>query len=91
MALKWTSRANLDLARLHAFLDPVDPAAAADAVDLILSGVESIAAHPRLGRRLFLYDPREVRRLVVADYEVRYELTARDIYILRLWYVREDR
>jgi plasmid stabilization system protein ParE len=91
MALRWTSKANLDLARLHAFLAPVNPAAAAATVELLLAGVRRIAAHPRLGARLTEFSPREVRRLVVGDYEVRYELRDDDLFVLRLWHVREER
>lgn len=91
MALRWTSKANLDLVRLHAFLEPVNPSAAAATVELILAGVRRIAAHPRLGARLAEFGPREVRRLVVGDYEVRYELRAADLFVLRVWHVCEER
>ena len=91
MGLRWTSQANRDLVRLHEFLAPVNPGAAAKAVRLILAGVERLAAHPRLGRRLTQYEPREVRSLVIGDYEVRYELKTKDLIVLRLWHAREDR
>lgn len=91
MALRWTSLANQDLVRLHEFLAPVNPAAAAKAVDVIVAGVRRLAVHPRLGRRLERYNPREVRTIVVNDYEVRYELREHDLIVLRLWHVREDR
>ena len=35
--------------------------------------------------------PRDVRRVIVGDYELRYEVTENLIYILRLWHAREDR
>ena len=36
-------------------------------------------------------EPREVRRLIVGNYEMRYEQTEGGAVILRLWHTREDR
>ena len=91
MSLRWTKLAHGDLRRLHAFLEPVNPAAAARAVRAIISRVERIPAHPRLGERLPRFESREVRGVLVGDYEVRYELIDTDIVILRVFPSREDR
>jgi plasmid stabilization system protein ParE len=91
MALRWTSIANRDLVRLHAFLEPVDARAAARAAKRVLAGVKHIARHPRLGVRLSEFDPREVRRLVIGDYEIRYEVTDHALFVLNIWHVFEDR
>jgi hypothetical protein len=37
------------------------------------------------------FEPREVRRILVGKYEMRYEIQESTIYILRLWHTREDR
>ena len=47
--------------------------------------------HPRLGSVLGQYAPREVRRLIVCDYEIRYEIQTGMIIVLNLWHGREDR
>ena len=47
--------------------------------------------HPRIGEQLHEFEPREVRRILVGHYEMRYEIRRSDIYILRLWHTREDR
>ena len=91
MALRWTSHANADLVRLHEFLQPVNPAAAARVVQQLIAGAGRIPRHPRLGARLREFDPREVRRVVVGDYEIRYELSGTDMFVLRIFHVREDR
>lgn len=91
MSVRWTTSANRDLVRLHTFLEPVDRRAAARAVKRILAGAKQIARHPRIGVRLPEFAPREVRRLIVGDYELRYELRANDLIILRIWHVHEDR
>ncbi|MEY4592360.1 MAG: hypothetical protein RIR18_1255 [Pseudomonadota bacterium] len=40
---------------------------------------------------LFEFEGREVRRLLVGDYEMRYEIQGSAVYILRLWHTRENR
>ncbi len=44
-----------------------------------------------MGERLDAYAPREVRRIIVGSYELRYEIAAGTIFILRLWHCRENR
>ncbi len=50
-----------------------------------------LAEHPRMGMRLEAYIAREVRRLIVGDYEVRYEIAYDVVSILRIHHVLEDR
>jgi plasmid stabilization system protein ParE len=35
--------------------------------------------------------PREVRRIIVGNYEMRYELVESTVFILRVWHTREER
>ena len=91
MALKWTSKAHADLARLHDFLRPVNPLAASRVVRQLIAGVKRIPAHPRLGVRLREFDPREVRKILIGDYEVRYTVLDTDVFVLRIFHTREDR
>jgi len=91
VALRWTSKAHSDLVRLHEFLRPVNPQAAGRVVRQLVAGAKRIPAHPRLGIRLREFEPREVRRVLVGDYEIRYELTGKDVIALRLFHTREDR
>ena len=91
MALRWTQLAKADLERIHSFLEPVSSVAALRAVRLVLATVRRVPRHPRIGVRLPQFGPREVRRLLVSDYEVRYEISGTEIIILRVWHLREDR
>ncbi len=91
MALRWTTSARADLARLHEFLEPVNPRAAALAVRQLVAGAKRIPARPRLGQRLRGFAGREVRRILIGDYEIRYELAGRDVFVLRIFHTREDR
>jgi plasmid stabilization system protein ParE len=47
--------------------------------------------HPRIGEKLEEFEPREVRRIIVGHYEMRYEIRASTIFVLRIWHTREDR
>ena len=91
MPLKWTASAERDLVRLHAFLAPVNSSVAAKVVKQLVSGAEQLLTYPQLGVVLEEFAPRDVRRVIVGDYELRYEVAESLIYILRLWHVREDR
>ena len=91
MELKWTSKALSDLARLHEFLAPVDKRAAARTVQMLTAAPTKLLMNPRIGERVEEFDPREVRRILVGHYEMRYEIQQSIIYVLRLWHTREER
>ena len=91
MELKWTSKALSDLARLYEFLAPVNKSAAAHTVQSLSSAPETLLENSRIGERLEEFDPREVRRIFVGHYEMRYEIQESTIYLLRLWHTRENR
>lgn len=91
MNVRWTGRASSDLARLYEHLRPVAPTAAARIVQQLARAPDRLIRHPRIGEKLDAYGPREVRRIIVGDYELRYEIAAQTILILRLWHCREGR
>jgi plasmid stabilization system protein ParE len=91
MELKWASKALSDLARLYEFLAPVNRAAAARTVQSLTTAPTNLLENPRIGERLEEFDPREVRRILVGHYEMRYEIQKSTIYVLRLWHTREKR
>ncbi|WP_083355135.1 type II toxin-antitoxin system RelE/ParE family toxin [Mesorhizobium sp. ORS 3428] len=90
MELKWTSKALSDLVRLHDFLAPTNSQAAARAVQSLAAGPARLIEHPRIGEKLEEFEPREVR-ILVGNYEIRYEIQNATIFVLRLWHTREDR
>lgn len=91
MDLRWTSKALSDLTRLHEFLATVNKPAAARAVQALTAASASLVTNPRIGERLEEFEPREIRRILVGRYEVRYEIEASTIFIMRLWHTREER
>ena len=91
MRLKWTSKALSDLVRLYEFLAPINKPAAARTVQSLTAAPSRLLEQPRIGERLHEFEPREVRRILVAHYEIRYEIQDTTIYVVRLWHTREDR
>lgn len=91
MELKWTGKALSDLVRLYEFLAPVNKQAAASTVKSLSAAPASLLVNPRIGEKLEEFEPREVRRILVGHYEMRYEIQESTVYVLRLWHAREDR
>ena len=91
MELKWANKGLSDLARLYEFLAPVNKAAATHTVQSLSKAPEQLLANPRIGEKLFEFEPREVRRILVGQYEMRYEIQNETIYVLRLWHTRKVR
>ena len=79
------------MARLYQFLAPLNKRTAAGTVQALTKAPTILLTNPRIGEQLFQFDPREVRRILVGEYEVRYEIQNSIIYVLRLWHTREDR
>jgi plasmid stabilization system protein ParE len=90
MQLKWTSKALADLARLHDFLAPVNRSAAARTVQSLTAAPTNLLTNPRIGEKLDEFEPREIRRILVGHYEMRYEIQESTIYLLRIWHTREE-
>ena len=91
MKVQWTNKGLSDLVRLHEFLSPVNPRAAAKVVQTLTRAVGKLETHPRLGAGLDQFELREVRRLIVGHYEIRYEIQDSTVFVLRLWHTREGR
>jgi plasmid stabilization system protein ParE len=89
--LEWTRPAIADLVRLHAFLEPASPRAASAAIRKLQQGALPLITFPSLGQALTEYQPREVRRLIIGDYELRYEVIDDTVFVVRVWHGREDR
>ncbi len=91
MDLRWTEKALSDLARLYDFLSSVNKQAAAKIVQNLVSAPKGLKEHPRIGEPIDEFQPHEVRRILVGDYEMRYEIKETTIYVLRIWHTKEDR
>ncbi|MBP0939295.1 type II toxin-antitoxin system RelE/ParE family toxin [Pseudomonas alliivorans] len=91
MELKWTAKALSDITRLYDFLASVNQPAAARTVQQLTAATLTLLNNPRIGERLEEFEPRDVRRIQIGHYEMRYEIVNSTIFLLRLWHTREDR
>ena len=91
MKIQWTQPALKDAARLYEFIASDNPAIAAGVLEGIRAGTTRLSQFPQMGERLEKYNPRQVRRIFIGPYEIRYELTSDTVTILRLWHARERR
>jgi plasmid stabilization system protein ParE len=91
MVVRWTQPALRDLTRLHTFLASFDRRAANRTVQSLTAVTARLAMHPRIGERVDEFTSLEIRRVIVGQYEVRYEIRDAAVAIIRLWHTREDR
>ena len=91
MEIRWTEKAVTDLGRLYDFLAPANRRAAAAAVKALSVAPSRLLQYPRIGEKLEEFEPRDVRRILVGKYEIRYEIKEATILVLRIWHSREDR
>ena len=91
MRLQWTASAQADITRLYDFLAPLNQAAAARTLQSLTAAPNTLLSSPFMGKPLDEFAPRQVRRLIVGQYELRYEIVDDAIFIMRLWHTREDR
>jgi len=50
-----------------------------------------LLTNPRIGEPLRQFLPREVRRILVRRYEIRYEIKKSTINVLQIWHTKEHR
>jgi len=79
-----------DLRRFERFPTPVNRNAAKRSISAIRS-VRRALEHPQIGERVEEVTSREVRKLLVDQYELRYEVLPGLIRVLRVWHMREER
>jgi len=90
MRIEWTSKALGDLARLYEFLALVNQSAAARLIQNLIKAPSNLLNNLRIGEKLDEFLPRELRRILVGHYEIRYEIKGDIIYVLRIWHTREE-
>lgn len=93
MQLQWTSKAQSDLKRIYDFIRTYDVKGnkALEVIRSLMKASENLCVYPHVGSSLESFGERDVRRFLVGDYELRYEITENDIFVLRVWHTREDR
>jgi plasmid stabilization system protein ParE len=91
MQLRWASKALSNLGRLHDFLSQTNAKSADRTVKALASAPHTLLVNPRIGERLPQFGTIEARRILVKQYEIRYEIKDSWITILRIWHTKEHR
>jgi toxin ParE1/3/4 len=93
MRLEWSDEALADLDRFVEYLDRQHPSLAATVAREIISKVQVLTSHPRLGRPIAGRE--EYRQIVLqvlrAAYVFQYRLDGERIVMLRVFHAREAR
>lgn len=79
------------MAYLYEFLARINKKVVTNVVQELTKSPLMLLNNPRIDEQLFQFEPHEVRRIFVKDYEIRYEIKKSIIYILSLWHSRQDR
>lgn len=90
--LRWSQPALRDVARLHDFLAPKNPAAAKRAIKAIRQGIKALGKHPEIGRPVEEMPP-EFREWVIefgrGAYVALYRYDGKEVVILAVRHGRE--
>lgn len=89
MKYEWTAKAVSDLHSLT--MDFEHPKAAARVMRRLAAAPDVLCEYPRMGALLPGFAPRELRRFIVDNYEMRYEVTDQALFITDVFHTRQDR
>jgi len=89
MRLVFTATASRDLMRLREFIAKKNPLAARKYSQQLIKQINSLLKQPQSGKAA--EEALDVRELVARDYIVRYQLTEKQLIILKIWHKKELR
>jgi len=91
MKVRYSPESIDDLQRLVDFVEKNNPYAARRIAIDLQEGVDRLKRFPEIGLPVLIAsDPEKIRDLYVASYTVRYLITDKIIYVLRIWHSREN-
>lgn len=91
MEIYWTLKAQSDLERIYLFTLQYTHLHAEDVLDRPIAGSILFTTHPAIGTPQSRYSPREVRKFLLDDYEIHYEVKDNAIFIVDVWHTKEER
>lgn len=91
MKIQWTSKARSDLAGVIEFLGKESRNIGQQKAKKILASVRHLQNMPRIGEQFAEFAPHEIRRILIEQYEVRYQIKENTVIILRIRHTREHR
>ena len=91
MNIKWTNKAVEDINLVFAELSAQDTDKALKVVKSLVEAPQQHKQQMRMGERSDHFGTKDVRRMLVGEYEMRYELRDKTPFILRVWHTKEAR
>jgi plasmid stabilization system protein ParE len=89
--VKYSPESLVDLQQVVEFVEAKNPYAARRIAIDLQEGVSKLKQFPQIGLPVIKApDPKTIRDLYVSDYTVRYLITDKSIYILRVWHNKEN-
>lgn len=85
MKVRWTERAQWDLAEINAYISRDNPDAARRWIVRLRERARKIAPHPYAGRKVSELDRDEVREVFLGSYRIIYEIYPKYIDILTIF------
>lgn len=90
MKIKYTLESINDLKRLRNFIEEKNPIAAQRIASELLTGIKKLKVFPKIGLPVLrAQDPEIIRDLFIGHYTVRYLISDKVIFILRIWHGKE--
>ena len=90
MKIDYSPESIEDLIRLRAFIETENPLAARRIANMILEGVDKLNIFPRMGLPVHQApNPELIRDLYIGQYTIRYLVSKKMVYILRIWHGKE--
>lgn len=79
-----------DLQKLREFIAEKNESAAARTAASLLSAISKLKTFPQMGIEVNKANSQLIRDLIVDDFIVRYLISEKSIYVLRVWHQKED-
>ena len=79
-----------DLQKLRAFIAEKNESAAALTAASLLSAISKLKTFTKMGIEVNKANSQLIRDLIVDDFIVRYLISEKSIYVLRVWHQKED-
>ena len=88
----WRTRAKLDLKRIKQYLkkNDVDNETIEEILNKIGVTPNHLLQFPKIGRLIKTSSKKEMRRILVKEYKIFYELKNNNIFILKVLHAKED-
>ena len=91
MTVLWSEESLADMERIFEFHAKFSIPVAMRVMSMIRRATNLPTVFPQAGRSCIQYNPRDVRDLVVGDYQLRYEVAGKAIRVVRVWHCKEER